>query len=151
MRDAAELRRQFASRLIEACEDKGLPERGRQTALAKQFGVSQQAARKWLDGESFPEVDKVIAMAEWLEVNVNWLLQGVGAKSLDKLPTRALVIDEVMRHGTAEERRELVNFIRYKLANAALPLPPERLQRYVKALDTYVGDDASAAAGKRRH
>lgn len=126
-----------------------LPVRGRQTALAKQFGVSQQAARKWLDGASFPEVDKLVAMAEWFDVNVNWLLQGVGPKRGDKTPTRALVVDEVMSRGTPEERRELVNFIRYKLENSETPIAAERKQRYVAALNTYVIDTDRSMKGKR--
>lgn len=145
VKTAQQLREEFGARLIEVCADMELPERGRQTKLAKLFGVSQQAVRKWLDGEAFPEMDKVLAIAEWAQVNVNWLLQGSGPKFDKTLPTRAIVIDEVMSQGTPEERRELVNFIRYKLANATTPLPPERMQRYVKALDTYTDD------GKRKH
>lgn len=147
VKNAQQLREEFASRLIELCGDLELPERGRQTAIAKKLGVSQQAVRKWLDGEAFPEMDKVISIAEWAEINVNWLLQGVGPKSDKTIPTRAIVIDEVMRYGTPEERRELVNFIRFKLANASTPLPAERMQRYVKALDTYTADENN----RRKH
>lgn len=143
MKTATQAREEFAARLAEICADMQLPERGRQTALAKRFGVSQQAVRKWLDGEAFPELDKVLAIAEWAEVNVNWLLQGVGPKHDKTLPTRALVIDEVMRHGTPEERRELVNFIRYRLHQARQPLAEERIKRYEKALETYITDKDS--------
>jgi transcriptional regulator with XRE-family HTH domain len=140
MKSAAQHRQEFASRLAEVCEDMQLPLRGRQTQLAKMLHVSQQAVRKWLDGEAFPEMDKVLAIADWAEVNVNWLLQGAGPKYDKTLPTRALVIDEVMRFGTPEDRRELINFIRYKLSQAAIPLAAERLKRYEKALETYVED-----------
>src|ERR1700754_872095 len=87
----------FAERLIELCVDKQLPARGRQTQLAKLFKVSQQAARKWLDGRSYPETDKIVAIADWAGVNVNWLLQGVGPKHGNRVDAKALVLDEAVR------------------------------------------------------
>jgi len=136
----------FATRLNEICSDLGLPaERGRQTALAKQFGVSPTAARKWLLGDGLPEMEMAIRIAKWADVNFEWLMTGRGPKSGDKLPTRALVVDEIMRRGTPEERRELVNFIKYKIEHATTPIAAEERARYEGALSTYVSDQRKQA------
>jgi transcriptional regulator with XRE-family HTH domain len=114
-----------------------LPERGRQTMLAKRFGVSQQAAKKWLDGRTYPETDKLLAMAEWADVNINWLMQGSGPKHGDRIQTKVLVLDEALRSLPSEERRETLNFIRYKLEQSRAVLTSERLARYEKMLETF--------------
>jgi transcriptional regulator with XRE-family HTH domain len=67
----------FWVRLLEAMADRGLPTT--QTGAAKLAGVTQPAARKWRLG-GYPEMDRVIAIAEKLDVSVNWLLRGEGPK-----------------------------------------------------------------------
>lgn len=39
-------------------------------------GVSHQAVRKWLNGESIPRQDKITSIAELLRVDVTWLALG---------------------------------------------------------------------------
>lgn len=68
----------FAARLNEALDEmeffpKG---KGRQVRLAEEFGISQKGARKWLEGESFPEIDKGIALAKMTGVRFEWLYTG---------------------------------------------------------------------------
>lgn len=53
------------------------------TRLAREFNlrfagqpVSVHAARKWLQGESFPTQEKLRALAEWLDVPTDWLRFG---------------------------------------------------------------------------
>ena len=127
----------FAKRLNEVCADKGLPERGRQTALARLFKVTATAARKWLVGVGMPETELAIHIAKWADVNFEWLMTGRGPKVGDKVPTRDLVVDEIMRHGTPEERRELINYIKYRIEHATTPVTREERARYNAALDTY--------------
>lgn len=56
------------------------------THLAHEFNdryagkrVTQQAVRKWLNGEAIPAHDKILALAEWLEVGTEWLEYGKGS------------------------------------------------------------------------
>jgi transcriptional regulator with XRE-family HTH domain len=129
----------FAARLNELCGEAGLPaERGRQTRLAKLFEVTPNAARKWLLGLGLPELEVAIRIAKWADVNVEWLLTGRGAKSGDKVPTRALVVDEVLRSGTPAERRELVKYVEYRLDNSEVPIAAEAKARYKAALESYL-------------
>lgn len=53
------------------------------TELARKFNhkfphlhITSHAARKWLVGESIPTQEKIIALAEWLEVDPWWLRYG---------------------------------------------------------------------------
>lgn len=126
----------FASRLHEICDDKGVvAERGRQTALALQFRVSPNAARKWLLGQGMPELDMAIRIANWAEVNVLWLLQGTGPKRGDKVdPAPAELLDAV-QHLPADDGQQVFDFIRYKIERAEGWFAGDRVGRYVALLD----------------
>jgi transcriptional regulator with XRE-family HTH domain len=115
----------FSSRLNEALDDAGVPPKfdGRQVAVAKMFGVSQKGARKWLEGEGLPTLEKCIEIATRLNVHVEWLATGRGPKregesALDALP--------------AQDKQETFDFIEFKLTKA---YSGETLARYLLWLD----------------
>ena len=129
----------FAQRLGEICGEMHVPaERGRQTALAKTFGVSPNAARKWLLGDGMPELDMVVRIANWAGVTVTWLLQGVGPKRSDHAEMKVLVLNEVIEVMAAEDRKQVLDFIRYKIERSDPPLLGERMPQYMKLLDGLV-------------
>lgn len=67
----------FAERLKEACDLADVPSgRARSAALALRFAVSPEAVRQWLKGRAFPEVPRVLEMAEEFECSLDWLLLG---------------------------------------------------------------------------
>lgn len=77
-------REEFSKRLRKAFQDKGFGIES-PTRLAETFSdnydgrrVSQQAVRKWLNGEAIPSHDKIKALAAWLEVSPHWLHYGEG-------------------------------------------------------------------------
>jgi len=74
----------FAQRLNELCDEMAVPPKynGRQGALGKLFSAGQKGARKWLEGEAYPAFDKIIRIAKWANVNVEWLSSGRGPKYL---------------------------------------------------------------------
>lgn len=127
----------FSQRLRELCEDAGLPEHGRQTALAKRFGVSQQAAKKWLSGESLPELEKMILIATWAGVNFNWLAQGTLPKKADYADTKAHVLSEAIDNLPADSRQQVLDFISYKIERADGLFTAERMARYMTMLDSF--------------
>lgn len=127
----------FALRLRELCEDAALPERGRQTLLAKKFAVSQQAAKKWLSGESLPELDKVVAIADWGGVTVNWLLQGFGPKRGDHIETKSLILTEAIENLPTDSKQQVLDFISYKIERADGLFVGERLAKYMTMLDAF--------------
>lgn len=70
----------FAVRLKEALDDLGIPERGRQMLLSREFKVSQPSAKRWLDGQNYPDTEKIIEIALWSKTSIDWLLTGRGEK-----------------------------------------------------------------------
>jgi transcriptional regulator with XRE-family HTH domain len=131
----------FAHRISELCDDMGLPrERGRQTQLAKLFGVSPNAARKWLLGEGMPELTTAVEIADWGGVTINWLLQGLGPKRGLHVDTKALVLQESIESLPSEDGQGVLDFIRYKIERADGPVVGERLARYMSMIDAFKVD-----------
>lgn len=81
-----DLKADFSRRLNLVLDESplGIPAKGqgRQTFVAKLFGVGQKAARKWLEGEGYPEMEKSIEIALRLNVALEWLLTGRGDKRM---------------------------------------------------------------------
>lgn len=127
----------FAQRLRELCDDKGLPERGRQSRLGARFKVSQQAARKWLDGLNYPDTRTIVAIAAWAEVNVNWLLQGVGPKHGSRVDAKVLVLDEALHALPREIGLDMIDSLRAKLVRFGKMSAEEPVARYNVMLDAY--------------
>ena len=127
----------FASRLIELCNAAGYPEHGRQTRLAKQFGLTAKAARKWVMGIGLPELDVIIAMAKWGDVNVEWLLTGRGPKRGDLVDTKALQLGEMMRSLPAVTRHEVVEYLGYKIERGVPTLAQQDRTRYLELLAAF--------------
>ncbi len=74
-----ELRAAFTSRLKKALAHANIPSRGAGTLLAKAAGKTPKAASKWLNAESMPGRDSIVAIANALNVRTEWLLYGWGA------------------------------------------------------------------------
>ena len=62
----------IASRLAELRQEQGLS----QEALAERLGVSRQAVSKWERGESSPDTDNLIAVAELYGLSLDALVLG---------------------------------------------------------------------------
>lgn len=101
------------------------------------FSVSQQGAAKWLGGLSYPELETAIAIAEWAEVNVTWLLQGVGMKRGNRVSTRAQLLDEAIRSLPPELGTDLLDNLRAKLERVGRLTAQEPPARYQSMLDAY--------------
>ena len=72
----------FSGRLNEVLDEHGVAGKGagRQIVVSKTFGVTQNGARKWLEGEGVPELTRVMEIAQRYRVCVEWLLTGSGPK-----------------------------------------------------------------------
>lgn len=72
----------FAARMSEVADMLKIPPKGknRQKLLGDVFGVSQESARKWLEGESFPTTEKCIEIAKMAKVHYEWFMTGRGPK-----------------------------------------------------------------------
>ncbi len=72
------LREQFSKRLNSLLDRQGYPEKyaGRQTQLEKDFSVSQETARKWLEGLAMPRQEKIIEICARFGCREEWLNHG---------------------------------------------------------------------------
>jgi transcriptional regulator with XRE-family HTH domain len=134
----------FASRLSELCDEKDLPrERGRQTALAEAMGVTPNAARKWLLGEGLPKLEQCVTLANWGQVNVLWLIQGVGPKNSTYIDTKMLVLDEALHRLPSDAGRQVVEYLRYQVDRY---FAAEQRARYSVMLDVLNKELANPAS-----
>lgn len=120
----------FADRLNEVLDDLKAPPKGkgRQEAAAQMFGVGQKGARKWLEGEGFPEMEKCIAIAKRGNVHFEWLMTGRGPKRLDQSQLRLWFEDT-----PPEMQQEVIDFMQFKGTKF---FTGEKLTRYLKWVDS---------------
>lgn len=74
----ADSKSDFARRLNQALAAQSWESRGRRARLAKEIGVSGEAARKWLSGEAVPSVDNARKIAAVAGVDFDALMTGRG-------------------------------------------------------------------------
>lgn len=81
-------KREFAERMNKVADILGIPPKGsnRQELLGRVFGVSQESARKWLSGESIPQIAKCIEIAKRAGVGFEWLMTGRGIAAYEHSP-----------------------------------------------------------------
>jgi len=130
----------FRDRLLEICNDMGLPAHGRQTKLAQIASNSDKrltpnAAGKWLHGEGMPELDKAVRIANWAKVNINWLLQGVGPKHGDHVDSTLLAVLEGVTELPSGDKAQVLDFVRYKFHTTKGWFAAEKLAVYDNKLD----------------
>lgn len=106
-------------RLKEACDDREIKPHGRNQVLCKHLHVSQPAVSKWLTGKAYPSIDKLVELAAFLHVNVEWLITGTGPKS------------EKERY-PSHEIQEIVEFLS--------KLPVEKQRKALDALKLFYSD-----------
>jgi len=111
-------RSEFRTRLICALNDAQCAVGA--TMIAREFNrrsntlpISVYAVRKWLAGEAIPTQDKLVVLAEWLNVPAQWLRFGEQAAepaTVDQLaglpPAVLALLDDIVRLDAAA--RELV-------------------------------------------
>lgn len=92
--DKQDEKQAFAERLNKAIEAAGYE--ARPSVVEKHFNqrywgspVSFQGVRRWLKGESIPEQDKLVTLAEWLGIEPHQLRYGVDAPERAEKPWHA--------------------------------------------------------------
>lgn len=77
----------FSKRLSKALDYAGVPGgRERRLAVSRMFGVSREAVRKWLAGESIPDTKRLPEIAKLLGVRAEWLITGAGGMESSSEP-----------------------------------------------------------------
>lgn len=113
-----------------------------------QFGVSPNAARKWLLGLGLPELDLAVRIANWGNVNINWLLQGAGPVRGEKMDPAAELVSEGVAHLPIEDRQQVFDFMRYKFDKADGWFTSEKLASYMQMLDRLASNPPASTPKK---
>lgn len=139
----------FAGRLNEALDEQGIPPKGkgRQGIVGKMFGVSQKGARKWLEGESFPDTDRFASMAAQLNRNTEYLFFGRGPKYPDNkdLPTPS---SEAREDRSKYLQKPITDCIRIPALNVACSMGPGRM---APSQEEVIEEFAVSPAWLRKH
>lgn len=101
----------FSERLHQALRQAGIQSTGPST-VARRFNllydgepVTPQATRKWLEGLSIPNHDKVMVLARWLKVSPSWLRFG------EEPPAASGVADNAGARYSAADLSELIELL----------------------------------------
>ena len=79
-----------------------------QEELANELGVSRQAVSKWESGQSFPELDNIVALSDFFGVSADYILKGAVTKVQTPLAAKPkMSIDDRLR--LFAERRSRVD------------------------------------------
>lgn len=107
-----------------------------QETLAEQLDVSRQAVSKWEQGVTLPEIDKIIAIADFFDVSIDYLLKNdvqLGTSDgLDRLIIRFLGYAQDMDNLSME----LVDIVKDGIIDAT---EKERMNDILKTLDKISG------------
>jgi len=108
--DRDKAREAFSGRLNALLDHYGVPPKhdGRQVQLKLDLKVSQEASRKWLEGESIPREEKIISICKLYPCRKAWLQHGEGSMIEDELT------NELLAHWdrcTLAERRALLGLL----------------------------------------
>lgn len=141
-------RQEFAKRLAEVCSDKGVKEHGRQRHIAGLLKISQPAVGKWFNGESFPDLDNMVQLAEWGEVSLDWLMTGRGAKKrAPNLDKHFWILEALEDMGDARTQATL-DFYGYQIQNSAGVIASDKIARYMTMIDEFKRDMDQKKKGK---
>lgn len=131
-------KRLFAARLNEALDTSGLevpPKgKGRQEFVRRMFGVSQKGARKWLEAEGFPTLEKAVEIAKRLSVSIEWLLTGRGDKRImQHAPnTQAASVLDLWHSMPPHLQEQWVKYGEFLISSGGLP--PHAEEKHTKKL-----------------
>ena len=69
-----------------------------QEELANELGVSRQAVSKWESGQSFPELDNIVALSDFFGISADYILKGAVTKEQTPLVTKPkMTLDDRLR------------------------------------------------------
>jgi phage repressor protein C with HTH and peptisase S24 domain len=123
-----DLRAAFTARLKKALAAKGIPEWGAGARLKEVADVTPKAASKWLNAESMPGAAKMKAIADFLEVKIEWLQFGSG-----EYPLKGTVSAE--HQFRVEEPKSAADAVREMFANSGRNVPEALKKKIIAVAD----------------
>jgi transcriptional regulator with XRE-family HTH domain len=121
----------FATRLREVIDAYGSA-----SGLAKAIDRSEGAVRKWLRGESEPNVTDLRAVCDQTGTNIEWLVANRGLREAQPQVVRDAALQNTQRAPLPDLSllEEILVSVQEELRNAGLELPPRKLAMLVATL-----------------
>ncbi len=85
---------EFPQRLYQLRRQAGMS----QEELANVLNLSRQAVQKWEAGTSRPDMDNLIALAEYFHVSLDWLIRGTEAPDTAVQPAKEVQVVQEIHH-----------------------------------------------------
>ena len=85
---------EFSQRLYQLRRQAGIS----QEELANVLDLSRQAVQKWEAGTSRPDMDNLIALAEYFHVSLDWLIRGTEAPDTAVQPAKEVQVVQEIHH-----------------------------------------------------
>lgn len=104
----------FAKRLVQICEEKTLPVRGRQAEVARVCSIKPSSVNKWFNAISLPDAENLLKIADWANTTTDWLLYGRGPRSVssvDPLDPRIAHVIKLLEQMPAHMRDQAVKIV----------------------------------------
>ncbi|MBJ2241973.1 LexA family transcriptional regulator [Pseudomonas sp. MF6768] len=128
-----DIRSAFVARLKQALAAHGIDQWGAGARLAEIAKVTPKASSKWLNGETLPGPAKMSAIADALNVKVEWLQHGAGDNpGLSKM-------NAVTSGATEAISLSAADIVRSMLANQGKGLPESARQRLLAVAESNDG------------
>ncbi len=133
------LRKEFAERLVRTLELRGYPPYGRAlfARVAKEYGVTISASRKWLSGEGFPGIETLVRIANDLKISLDYLLRGVeilfDQSSSDMEVRRSIALLQLAKSFTLVPRAEAKKIERGEHTREVIGFTRDWLERHFGA------------------
>lgn len=117
--------------------------------FGRKAGISEGALRHYLNGDSFPDLDRLAAIAEEANVNLLWLATGEGLMrgesvvssmpcsvdmKMDALVRALALVESVKPDAPLEQKAKAVAMAYALIANEGRPLDADAIRQVVESL-----------------
>ena len=124
----------FGEKLKEARKEAGLS----QDQLAEKLAVSRSAVAKWETGKGMPDVNNLKAMAELLDISLDYLLDEDEKISFHEVK-EPINLDDYEKSGTCRDKKDAVVLAKFSDADAIYPLVrTKKMSKKEWLIDTFV-------------
>lgn len=93
----SEERLKFAARFNEVAEILGYKGHGKQSSIARTYGLKQPSTKKWFDGDTIPDFAICVDLCKKAKVHYEWFMTGRGTKYIGEYKSGDARIDHVIQ------------------------------------------------------
>lgn len=112
---------------------------GNQSDLAKAIGASPAMVTQWKTGQTMQfDAVKVIKAAQFLDVDVEWLVLGDGHP--ERIRKTSMQMAQIVDSLPSNPRQQTLDFISYQITKTEPLMAGEKAARYRQMIETIIHD-----------